>query len=375
MRNREARAITTLLLGIPGNLDWAILLGIMIMYGITPGPELIKDHPNVVLGIIGGTVAGNLLSSLIGLFVGTQLARLTGIKPLYIIPFILVSCMVDAFYDPQHDLGIVSLQLCYALCGYFLEKLGYELLPFTLGFVMAPPVEVNFYQTLQIGLGSYGYFFDSVTSISLIVISIVSIILGPRLRVPESRKGGIIMKNRTSVILKLLPDLIFPMLMAALGVYMFIASFKYQFETRAFAHATGGVLIILSLAVIVRDALRSMRQAQSDIEDPSTSAVRQIQPIVFAIAWCVAFFILVLLMGYVIATPIWVCVCSSGTKPHGLQRFSFRYCSGPWSNLPLNMALTPCFFKASFLGSICPGSGNEQRYDHRRFIFSARMVK
>ena len=115
------------------------------------------------------------------------------------------------------------------------------------------------------------------------------------------------MKNRTSVILKLLPDLIFPMLMAALGVYMFIVSFRYQFETRAFAHVTGGVLIILSLAVIARDALRSMRQVQSDMEDPSTSAVRRIHPIVFALTWCVAFFILVLLVGFVIATPIWVC--------------------------------------------------------------------
>ena len=115
------------------------------------------------------------------------------------------------------------------------------------------------------------------------------------------------MKNRTSVILKLLPELIFPMLMAALGIYMFVASFSYQFDTRAFAQATAVVLIILSLAVIVRDALRSMRQAQSDIEDPSTSAVRRIHPIVFALTWCVAFFILVLLVGFVIATPVWVC--------------------------------------------------------------------
>jgi putative tricarboxylic transport membrane protein len=175
-------AITSLLLGIPGNLDWAILLGIMIMYGITPGPELIKDHPHVVLGVIGGTVAGNLLSSVIGLFVGTQLARLTGIKPLYIIPFVLVSCMVGAFmiHNVYWDCGVAILG---GLCGYFLEKQGYELLPFTLGFVMGPPIEVNFYQTLEIGLGNYGVFFSSVMSYCLIILSILSIIFGPRLRV------------------------------------------------------------------------------------------------------------------------------------------------------------------------------------------------
>jgi hypothetical protein len=116
------------------------------------------------------------------------------------------------------------------------------------------------------------------------------------------------MKNQTSVILKLLPGLIFPMLMAALGIYMFVVSFSYLFDTRAFAQATSVVLIILSLAVIMRDALRSMKKAQCDTtKDTSTSAGRQIHPIIFALTWCVAFFILVLLVGFVIATPVWVC--------------------------------------------------------------------
>jgi TctA family transporter len=56
-------------------------------------------------------------------------------------------------------------------------------LPFTLGFVMGPPIEVNFYQTLQIGLGSYGVFFDSVVSFILIFLCVASIALGPKLRI------------------------------------------------------------------------------------------------------------------------------------------------------------------------------------------------
>ena len=182
-------AITTLLLGIPGNLDWAILLGIMIMYGITPGPDLIREHPNVVLGIIAGTVAGNVLGSTIGLFLGTQLARLTGLKPLYIIPFVFVSCMVGA-YMINNVLWDCAIAIVGGLCGYFLEKLDYQLLPFTLGFVMGPPIEINFYQTLQIGLGSYGIFFNSVTSFILIFLCIASIALGPRLRVRISKDEG-----------------------------------------------------------------------------------------------------------------------------------------------------------------------------------------
>jgi len=182
-------AITTLLLGIPGNLDWAILLGIMIMYGITPGPDLVREHPNVVLGIIAGTVAGNALGSTIGLFLGTQLARLTGLKPLYVIPFVFVSCMVGA-YMINNVLWDCAIAIVGGLCGYFLEKLDYQLLPFTLGFVMGPPIEINFYQTLQIGLGNYGVFFNSVTSLVLLFLCVASIALGPRLRVRISKDEG-----------------------------------------------------------------------------------------------------------------------------------------------------------------------------------------
>ena len=174
-------AITTLLLGIPGSLDWAILLGIMIMYGITPGPELMKEHPHVVLGIVGGILVGTVLGSTIGLFLGTQLSRLTRLKPIYIIPFIMVSCMIGAFLT-HLTIWDCAIAIFGGLCGYFLEKLGYALLPFTLGFVLGPPVELNFYQTLQMGLGDFGVFFSSIVSYILILFCVLSVVLGPRLR-------------------------------------------------------------------------------------------------------------------------------------------------------------------------------------------------
>ena len=133
-------------------------------------------------GIIVGTVAGNAIGSTIGLFAGTQLARLTGLKPLYIIPFVFVSCMAGA-YMINSVIWDCAIAIVGGLCGYFIEKLDYELLQFTLGFVMGPPIEVNFYQTLQIGLGNYGVFFDSVMSFILIFLCVASIALGPKLRI------------------------------------------------------------------------------------------------------------------------------------------------------------------------------------------------
>jgi len=173
--------ITSLILGIPGSLDWAILLGIMVMYGMTPGPDLITEYPDVVLGVIGGIVASNAIASSLGLVAGVQLARLTGIKPLYFTPVIFVTCMTGA-YMIHNVIWDCMIALIGGLFGYFIHKQNYELLPFTMGFILGPFIEVNFYQAFQVGLETYSIFFDSAVSIVLILLCVAVVAVGPWLR-------------------------------------------------------------------------------------------------------------------------------------------------------------------------------------------------
>jgi L-asparagine transporter-like permease len=116
------------------------------------------------------------------------------------------------------------------------------------------------------------------------------------------------MNSRTTVIRKLLPSLVLPSLMTVLGLYILIVSFNYQFESRAFAHVTGLAMTILSIAVIVRDTMRWRREAPQPAESQQEKATRRIHPLVTALAWCILFLAGVLLVGFVITTPIWV-VC------------------------------------------------------------------
>ena len=110
------------------------------------------------------------------------------------------------------------------------------------------------------------------------------------------------------VIRKLLPDLIFPFLFLAFGVYVFIVSFGYQFETRAFAHGTGSVLVLLSGAVIVREVVRVIRQEEGDHGIRPAPVEIDISSLLFGVAWCVAFLVLIMVVGFDIATPVWVFV-------------------------------------------------------------------
>jgi hypothetical protein len=113
------------------------------------------------------------------------------------------------------------------------------------------------------------------------------------------------MNRQTSAFRKRLSGLIFPLLVAALSVYIITVSFKYEFETRAFANATGVIMLILSVSVLVRDILRGMKQ-DDVVKNPATPAAGRIPPVLFALAWCVAFFVAVLFVGFSITVPFWV---------------------------------------------------------------------
>jgi hypothetical protein len=114
------------------------------------------------------------------------------------------------------------------------------------------------------------------------------------------------MNRQTSSIRKHLPGLVFPLLVTALGVYVVTVSFNYEFETRAFANATGVIMLILSVSVLVRDILRGIKQEDSVVKSPATPAAGRIPPVLFALAWCVAFFVAVLFVGFSITVPFWV---------------------------------------------------------------------
>jgi hypothetical protein len=114
------------------------------------------------------------------------------------------------------------------------------------------------------------------------------------------------MSRRQSTVTKLVADVIFLILVTAIGVYVVASSFSLQPETRAFAIGTGVVLVILAASLLGREVARSMAQVRSGVEGPPAEVEKGTAPLLFALSWCVAFFVGVLLVGFVITIPFWV---------------------------------------------------------------------
>ncbi len=149
--------IPTMSLGIPGDAVMALLLGALIIHGITPGPRLIVEHPDVFWGLIASFWIGNLMLvvlnvPLIGLWV-----RLLTVPYRFLYPSALFFICIGVF-AARNQLFDVAMTLGLGQFGYLLVRLRFEPAPILLGFILGPRLEENFRRAVLISRGSLEIF-------------------------------------------------------------------------------------------------------------------------------------------------------------------------------------------------------------------------
>lgn len=134
--------IPLIALGIPGSVIDAILLGALVIHGLQPGPLLFASNPDVVYTIMVTFLLANVCMFLFMLSSCRWLARLVEIPRAYLLPVILVFCVVGS-YALANRMFDVWVMLAFGLIGFGLERLRIPLAPFVIGFVLAPVAEKN----------------------------------------------------------------------------------------------------------------------------------------------------------------------------------------------------------------------------------------
>ena len=166
----QAAFIPTLSLGIPGDAVVAVLLGAMILHGITPGPNLINDQPEMFWGLIISFWIGNLMLlvlniPLIGLWV-----RLLSIPYHLLYPAILVFICVGV-YSSDNNVFDIFVVLGFGVLGYLMRIFDYPAMPVLLGFILGPLMEEHFRRALLLGRGDITTFIDRPISLAFLLVS------------------------------------------------------------------------------------------------------------------------------------------------------------------------------------------------------------
>ncbi len=175
--------IPLLTLGLPANVVMALLLGALILHGVTPGPLLMTQSPDIFWGVIASMYIGNIMLLILNLPLIGLWVQLLRIPYHYLFPAIVVFCILGS-YSVENSMMDVLLMFGFGLLGYFLKKLKFDSPPLVLAFVLAPLIEYYFKSSLMFSHGQFSVFvtrplslFFLLLTAALLLWSIVSALL------------------------------------------------------------------------------------------------------------------------------------------------------------------------------------------------------
>ena len=152
--------LPTLTLGIPGGATTAIMLAAIILHGVQPGPNIMRDFKPIVYAVLLSCFFGSFLCFFIGMIFNRFSAKISIIPTFYLVPATLLICMVSA-YAYRYAMFDVYLMLFFGVIGLIMRKTKVPHMPLVIGLVMGPIAEPNYIRALKISLGNYGTFFSS----------------------------------------------------------------------------------------------------------------------------------------------------------------------------------------------------------------------
>jgi putative tricarboxylic transport membrane protein len=185
--------IPLLTLGVPGSGTTAVLLGALLGLGVTPGPLLIQEQPDLFWGLAASMYVGNIFLLLLNLpLVGVFVRALT-LPRWFLLPGVAALSFVAVYAVNQSPFDLV-LMTAFGVVGFLMRKGGFPLAPVILGLVLGPLMEKSLRRAMALSGGEWGILFDSPIALTLWVLAAAGLVLPPllarRAKLPLATAAG-----------------------------------------------------------------------------------------------------------------------------------------------------------------------------------------
>ena len=180
--------IPLLSLGIPGDVSTAILIGAFMIQGLTPGPMLFTDSPELVYSIFIGLFIINVFMFILGMAGIRGFTKIVSVPQYILTPMIFIFCVVGS-YAINNQFFDVVVMFVFGLVGLAFNRLGIPAAPMVVGLILGNSVESNFRRALIMSKGSVSIFFTRPISLIFILASAVSM-LWPLFSKLHKKKAG-----------------------------------------------------------------------------------------------------------------------------------------------------------------------------------------
>ena len=173
--------IPALVFGIPGDSITAIVIGVLYMKNMNPGPTLFTQNPQNIYAVYLLFIVANLIMIPLGFLCIKVAKRILQVPREILMPVILLFCVVGTFAinNTPFDVGVM---LAAGLVAYVLEQNGFPIAPAILGVVLGEMLEENFVTSMIKSDGSLLAFFDRPIAATLGVLTLAAWFLPPIIR-------------------------------------------------------------------------------------------------------------------------------------------------------------------------------------------------
>ncbi|WP_434291180.1 tripartite tricarboxylate transporter permease [Celeribacter sp. SCSIO 80788] len=161
--------IPTLTLGVPGDVVMAVLIGALMIHGITPGPDFISGHAPMFWGLVASFWIGNVMLLILNIPLIGIWVRMLSIPPRILYPIMIVLVCVGV-YSIRNNIFDIYIMLGCGVVGYVLTLFNFPTAPLLLGFVLGPLMEQHLRRALLLGRGDPMTFVDRPLSLAFLIV-------------------------------------------------------------------------------------------------------------------------------------------------------------------------------------------------------------
>ncbi|MFZ4440835.1 MAG: tripartite tricarboxylate transporter permease [Syntrophales bacterium] len=172
----QCKFIPMLTLGIPASGTMALMLGALMIHGITPGPTVMTQKPDLFWGLVASMWIGNLMLVVLNLPLVGLWVSLLKVPYRLLFPAIMVFSAIG-IYSANNISFDVYLAALFGVLGIAWRILGCSPVPLLLGFVLGPMMEENLRRALQVSNGDPSVFVTQPISLAFIMVTVLILIV------------------------------------------------------------------------------------------------------------------------------------------------------------------------------------------------------
>ena len=171
--------IPMLALAIPGDPPTAILLGALMIQGVTTGPLIFMNHPDVVVSIYVILFAALVFTGLVGGLAMRPIVQVLKVPKVFLYPAILSMCVAGS-YAMRNSVSDVFVMLGAGVLGYVLRLFGVPVAPLLIAFILCRPFEESMRQALIKSEGSLMIFVTQPIAAFFLVLAVGALVFTVR---------------------------------------------------------------------------------------------------------------------------------------------------------------------------------------------------